>query len=625
MKRFLFTSILILTICFSPSNREEAAQSAVIAIQGAFVIEAGKDAPEIKTVLLRGDRIEAVQAASAPIPAGARTIDATGLTLLPGLFDLHTHLPYATGGGVTGDWAKNLKAYLYCGVTSVVDFGTYAETFEPMRRLIREGVIEGPRLTLAVRITTPGGHGAEGGRGDFFSLEVSTANEARAAVRSVLKYQPDVIKAFSDGWRYGNAPDMTSFNQETLSALVDEAHKNGLEVLTHTVTLEKAKIASRAGVDVIAHGIGDSPADQELMDLMRSKGTHYAPTLAVYEPRSRAILSPLLATVLDPLVLARITPPLTPPSESEPEGRTTPRWQTLQANTALLRKGGIRFGVGTDAGVTGTHHGWSTLRELKLLVAGGLTPREAIEAATANAARALHLDADRGSIAPGKLADLVLVAGEPLNNIADIERIKSVFLGGRELDREKLARDIADNKMTPIPPRKARETLDDFESKDGRSRIDTLWVNTTDAGVAPTKTLYGRVQRAAGNHALSASAQMALKERPYARINIPLSRGAIEPVDARAFRGVRFDVRGEGEYRLLIPTYAVRDNAYFSAPFTAASQWQTVSIPFSKLTREGTRLPAEWTGADLLLLSYEIARPAGAFGWMELDNVRFYK
>src|SRR5262249_23507513 len=162
----------------------------------------------------------------------------------------------------------------------------------------KTGVIPAPRISLAARISTPGGHGAEGGRGDSYSLEVSNAREARAAVRRVLPYHPDVTKAFTDGWRYGAAPGLTSMNEETLTALVDEAHKNGLEVLTHTVTLDRAKIAARAGVDVIAHGVGDKDADDELLKLMRAKGTTYVPTLAVYEPRGRDILTPLLDAVL---------------------------------------------------------------------------------------------------------------------------------------------------------------------------------------------------------------------------------------------------------------------------------------------------------------------------------------
>ncbi len=630
MKRLLLLAAILLCAGMLSADARQPNNANVIAIVGATVIDGTGSQPQPGVVIIRGERIEAV-APKLDIPANVRVINAEGHTLMPGLFDLHTHLPYATGGGVAGDWPKNLKAYLYCGVTSVVDFGTYAETFEPMRRLINSGIVAAPRISLAARITTPGGHGAEGGRGDFFSLEVSTPREARAAVRRVLPYQPDAIKVFTDGWRYGNSPEMTSMNEETLTALVDEARQRGIEVLTHTVTLERAKIAARAGVDVIAHGIGNALVDDEVIGLMKTKGTTYAPTLAVYEPRSRAILTPLLEAALEPTVRSLIQPPLTPATTANiaEQSQPTRRWQTLQSNTAALRKGGVNFGAGTDAGVSGTHHGWATLRELQLLVAGGLTPLEAITAATGNSARAIKVDGERGTIAPGKLADLLLVAGEPHRNIRDIERIKRVFLGGREIDREKLAREIAATTMTPIPAIKARELIDDFESASGRSRLDTLWVNSTDPGVDATKMVYGRVARESsgenGNHALSVTARMSDKERPYARLSVPLSRGAIEPVDARQFRGVRFDVRGDGDYRLFIPTYNARDFAHFHALFKAAPPWQTVTIEFSALKRDAGRMAAKWTGDDLLMLSFEIARAAGAFAWLEIDNVRFYR
>ncbi len=630
MNRLLLIALLAAAI-FSMGRARRGTQTDFFAITGATVVDGTGAEPRRATVVVRGERIESVLPADAKPPAGARVINAEGLTLIPGIFDLHTHLPYASVRGATSDWPKNLKAYLYCGVTSVVDFGTYPETFEPMRRLIKTGVIEAPRISLAARMSTPGGHGAEAGRGDFFSLEVTSPREAVAAVRRVVPYQPDVIKVFTDGWRYGAAPDMTSMNEDTLTALVAEAHKNGLEVLTHTVTLDKAKIAARSGVDVIAHGVGDKDADEELFKLMKEKGTTYAPTLAVYEPRGRDILSTTLATTLGPAALAVVNPPLVPPqnpplkpaagSAENGDAPRVRRWGVLQRNTAALRKAGITFGTGTDAGVTGTHHGWATLRELQLLVAGGLTPLEAITAATGNAARAIKVDAERGTIAPGKLADLVLLAGEPLKNIASIEKVKHIFLGGRELDRDKLARDIAAPGISPIPAVKAREVLDDFESPNGRSSIDTLWVNSSDAGTDASKMIFGRVAREGSNQAFSVTVRMAEKDRPFGRINLPLNRGAIEPADAREFRGVKFDVRGDGDYRLLLPTYST---ATFQAPFKASPQWQTFTIDFASLrTVQGSN--AVWRGDDLLMLSFEIARKAGEFGWLELDNLRFYR
>jgi imidazolonepropionase-like amidohydrolase len=610
----------------SGSGSDRAPNENITAVIGATVIDGTGAEPSKQTVVIRGDRIEAIGPNVEP-PAGGRRIDAEGMTLIPGLFDLHTHLPYSSVSGAGNDWQKNLKAYLYCGVTSVVDFGAYGEMFEPMRRLIRTGAVAAPRISLAVRITTPGGHGAEGGRGEFFSFEVSTAREARAAVRRALAYQPDVIKAFTDGWRYGAAPDMSSMNEETLTALVDEAHKNGLEVLTHTVTLERAKIAARAGVDVIAHGVGDRDADEELFKLMKAKGTTYAPTLAVYEPRGRDILTPLLGAVLAPAARMDLVPPQNSPmrpADGSAENGDPPRlrrWTVLQNNTAAMRKAGIIFGVGTDSGVTGTHHGWATLRELQLLVAGGLTPIEAITAATGVAARAIKVDGDRGTIAPGKIADLVLVEGEPHKDIRDIEKVKRVFLGGAEIDRERLAREIAEPGLTPLPAIKAQELIDDFESANGRSSIDTLWVNSTDSGVDATKMLFGRIGRKGGGHALSVTARMSEKDRAFGRAEIPLSRGAIEPVDAGAFRGVRFDARGDGDYQLIVSAYGAPN---FQAPFKASPQWRTIRIDFPSF-RQPQAQSVPWSGDKLRMLSFEIARPAGTFAWLEIDNLRFYR
>ncbi len=596
----------------------------VIAIVGAIIVDGTGAAPFPATVLIRGERIVAV-GATVPIPAGARLIRAEGHTLIPGIFDLHTHLPYSSVRGATSDWAKNLKAYLYCGVTSVVDFGTYPETFEPMRRLIRTGVVPAPRLHLAARMSTPGGHGAEGGRGDLFTLEVQTPREARAAVQRVLPYKPDVIKVFTDGWRYGTASDMTSMNEETLAAIVEEAHRHGIEVLTHTVTLEKAKIAVRAGVDVLAHGIGNAEADAELIGLMKAKGTTYVSTLAVYEPRGRIELTPLLEIILstdakEAFKAAPVTPPAPPSTANRNSGvlPTQRRWKNLLHNVAALRAEGLRLATGTDAGIVGTHHGWATLREIKLLVQGGLTPLEAITAATGNSAKALHVDSERGFIKEGMLADLVLIEGAPHKTIDDIERVRRVFLSGRELDREKLAQEIAQPGLTPLSAIKAAQKLDDFERADNRSLIDTLWVNAYDAGHDHTKMIWGRTRRGATNHAFSVMSQMSEVERPFARVSLPLSRGAVVPVDASGFRGVQFEARGDGEYNLLIPTYS---GVNFSAKFQADAAWKTVRIDFATLKAQSEK----WTGADLLMLSFEIARKPEEIGWLELDNLQFYK
>ena len=547
-----------------------AAWSGTFAIAGATVVDGTGRPPRVTTVVVEDERIVSVGSAA---PANAHVIRAEGHTLIPGLFDVHTHVPYASGGAQP-DWPAHLKAYLDHGITTVADFGTYAETFEPMRRLWKEGKLIAPRVHYASRIATPGGHGAESGRGDFFTIEVLTGRQARAAVRRLLSYQPDAIKVFTDGWRYSGTPDMTSMEEAALAAIVEEAHAAGIEVLTHTGTLANAKKAARAGGDVIAHGIGDAHADAELIRIMKDKGTFYAPTLAVYEPRA-----------------------------SSPPGWRTRRWSHLMANTKLLRAAGVRFATGTDSGMPGRHHGKAAWREMQLLVQGGLTPLDAIAASTGNSARALGVDAERGTIVEGKLADLVLIEGRPHRRIADIQNVRRVWLGGEEIDRAA--------KPAPFPVTHAHRRLDDFERPDGRTATDSLWVNQTDNGHDRTTMSYTRILRDERDHALMITARMGESDRPFGRMNLPLSRGAVQPVDASVFRGVQFDSRGEGEYRLLLRS---NDSKAYSSGFAAGGKWQKVTIPFDP----------GWDVTALQMLQFEMARGAGETTWLELDNIRFY-
>jgi len=564
-----------------------------IAITGATVFDGTGAEPRRATVLIRDGKITGV-GANLAIPEAARVVQADGLALLPGLFDLHTHITAAGAPAgsrdVRADWLKNVKAYARDGVTGVNEFGTYGETFEPYRKLLAT-LPTPPRILFASRLSTPGGHGAEAGRGPDFSYEVVTPRQARAAVQKALAYRPDVIKVFTDGWRYNAAPDMTSMNEPTLAAICEEAHKHNLPVLTHTVTLARAKIAARAGVDVVAHGVGDAPVDAELIALMKEHRTSYASTLAVYEP-----------------------------GPANPGTARAERWRRLLPNIAAMRDGGVTFVLGTDGGEASTPHGISTLHELELLVLGGLTPTQALIAATRNSAAAMHAT-DRGTIAEGKIADLLLVEGEPWSNISDIRKTRRVWIGGREVDREALKREIDTPGPTPITATKAVKLIDDFE-KPERSSLDTLRLTNTDSGHDHAQLLFAQTVRhggffGTGGHALTLIGQMTDKDNPFARVVIPLNRGAVIPVDASAFHGFRFDSRGEGEYKLVVTTRTET----WTASFPAAPKWKNLRIPFASLTN--TRA-GKWTGDNLLWIAFELSRPAGEKIWLELDNVRFF-
>jgi imidazolonepropionase-like amidohydrolase len=578
-------------------------------IQNATVIDGTGAPPRQVDVLVSNGRIVAV-GNNLPAPNSTR-LDARGKTLIPGLFDLHTHVQSATVSGSGQDWGKNLKAYLLSGVTTVADFGTYGETFSTVRKLTASGAWPAPRLHLASRITTPGGHGLEIGRGEIFTQEVLTAREGRAAVRRALPNRPDVIKVFSDGWRYGTSADLTSMEEGTLRAIVEEAHQANLPVLTHTVTVDKGKLAAAAGVDAIMHGMQDKPFDDDLIAKMKAGKTAYGPTSAVYEPRT-PVLDALLEKVLDTVSLQAFKGR---PAFAQPSALRIRKYEVLKRNTKALFDAGIPIVSGTDAGISGTHHGWATLREIALLQSAGLPPVEAIKAATLNSARVLRVDKERGSIEPGKAADLVLIDGAPHSNISDIQKIHRVWLNGVEQDLPKLAQAVAAPGPTPLPAIPAPALLDDFNRVDGRSRLDTRWINTYEGGPDLSRALFQRIGRAAGNFALAIQAQMSESSKPRVHITLPLRPGGIEPMDLTGWKAIEFEARGDSlAYNLVVSRRGKPDPV--TTPFTPGPGWKKFRIPFSAL---------ECPCADATAITFVISRPAGVRTWLELDNIKLVR
>jgi hypothetical protein len=394
-------------------------------------------------------------------------------------------------------------------------------------------------------------------------------------------------------------------DEETLAALVDEAHKNGLKVFTHTVMVKRGKSAARAGVDVIAHSVQDGPVDQELIELMRTHGTAYAPSLAVYLPE-----------------------------RVDGSGRTGAKPDVLRQreqnfanalhNVKTLHDAGIPVVVGTDAGMTGTPHGVSTLRELELLVDAGLTPAEALLAGTARSARALGV-ADRGTIEVGKRADLLLVKGQPWQRISDIRNTEQVYVAGRQVHGKGTVLP-AGNRALALPAQPVAALVDDFERAGGRTALDTLRVDEADGGNDRTVQVTEVVARETGGNALATQAKLSSKDSAFAAAILPLSRGSVAPVDARAYQGVRFELRGSApELRLEVRALS---NRRFIAPLQAQSQWRTVEVPFSALQGQppyrATAPIAQWKGDDLQQLVFSAGGAPGSKVWFEIDNVTFY-
>jgi imidazolonepropionase-like amidohydrolase len=579
---------------FGIAQAAKTASEDVVAIMGATVFDATGAAPHVANVVVRDGRIAEV-GPDVKAPRGAKVIDAKGEALLPGFFDLHTHW---TGGGVPSTTPQIATAYVSSGVTTVSDFNAAPESFAPRRQWL--STLVAPHVNFAARMSTPGGLGADWA--DTATTKwVNTPEAARAAVRALVPYKPDLIKAFTDGWRYGTAPDNTSMDEWTLTALVDEAHKNDLKVFTHTVSVDRGEVAGRAKVDVITHSLQDRPLDAEAIELIKAGGTSDTPTLAVYEP-------------------VKPGQPARDPDDDPKAKQSFRKFDYALGNAKKLHDAGVTLALGTDAGMPGTPHGVSTLHEMELLVRAGLTPTEALMAGTALSAKVINLLGDRGTIEKGKRADLVLIKGEPWKTIGDVRKTDRVFIDGK-LVFGPGAPPMTANQAKTMPSVSAKPQIDDFERPDGRSSLDTLRTDDPDGGLDRTVEISQVITRGDLGHALSINARMAMKAKPSAGVIIPLTRGSIQPVDARAFKGVRFEVRGDGDYALGVNASVGR----WSAPFAAGAAWKTVEIPFSALKPAGERgAKGDWTASDLTEVEFMGGRKGGETFWLEVDNVAFY-
>jgi imidazolonepropionase-like amidohydrolase len=386
-------------------------------------------------VAVEGERIVAVGRGDAP-PAAARRIDLRGRTVLPGLIDTHVHLCLDGGvspaAQVTSETyamtllraARNARRQVEAGVTTVRDLGARSclDPFGPggiahnLRRAIAEGICPGPRILVAgLAITMTGGHSHWMGR------EADGADGVRKAVRTEIRDGADVIKFMATG---GIATQTSAdrfapqLSVEELAAGVAEARNAGRRTAAHAEGREGILNALRAGVDSIEHG---SYLTDEALDLMRRQGTVYVPTFAV---RERVFKEGRAARV--------------------PEFIQREVERAFESHTQSVRRAhtaGVTVAMGTDAGATIFPHGDSG-HELAAYVRLGMTPMDALLTATRNAADLLDCGDRLGTLEAGKLADLIVVDGDPLADIAVLARPHAVRLvliaGAPVVDRDAL-------------------------------------------------------------------------------------------------------------------------------------------------------------------------------------------
>ena len=392
------------------------------AITGATLIDGTGSAPvSDAVVLIEGSDIVGVGSAeSVQVPDGAELIEAPGMTVMPGLIDTHDHLAsfayeIASRWGITEPRstrhlriASVLRQTLETGYTTVRDAGGLAAGF---RMAVDEGLVPGPRLHVALGFITPTGGmadsvsplGYRAPAGDDSGLPWGVADgpEAmRAKVREMVGAGADVIKTATTGGASSGAglgPRDVLFERDELEALVDEAHKRGKRVMCHALGGEGLRMAIEVGVDSIEHG-SYLDEDPELLPMMAEKGICFTPTFGVYTFHA---------------------------TRGTPHGRERAaalREHHVRSLEMALERG-VTVTAGTDEG--GWEHG-NNAHEISCLVEAGMTPMQAIVAATGDAADCMGIGEEIGRIEAGKRADVILVDGNPLDDVTMLERGEAV-------------------------------------------------------------------------------------------------------------------------------------------------------------------------------------------------------
>ncbi|MGH9432028.1 MAG: CIA30 family protein [Terriglobia bacterium] len=560
------------------------------------------------TVLVKDGKISAV-GKNLSVPKGFHIIDGTGDTLLPGLLDAHVHV-FNKGA---------LRQEMAFGVTTVLDMFTDYHFADQ----IKKEEADGKDLHLAdmrsagTLVTAPHGHGTE------YGLKIPTItspDQAQAFVDARIAEGSDYIKIiYDDGSTYGM--HIPTISKATMAAVVRAAHQRGKIAVAHIGSYQGARDAIDAGVDGLAHLFVDRAPDPGFGKFVAAHHAYVTPTLTVLASicgtKDGATLAadPRISDYLPDSALSSLKAvfPRRPGEHTDFDAAD----QAIQQ----LKAAGVPLLAGTDSGNPGTTYGASLHEELALLVKAGLTPSEALSAATAVPARIYHLN-DRGRIAPGLLADLLLVKGDPSEDVASTRNIVAIWKDGIPFDRASYRADIEKQKTAAAghasPTGSASGLVSDFDDGKASARFGVGWQISTDSimggkSSAQMKVVSGGAQGSAGS--LLVTGEIA-PGAPYPWAGAMFMPGSTPfgPANLSSKKEISFWAKGDGKtYRIMLFT-ANGSPIPGIQNFVAGSDWKLYTFPL-----------VSFVGSDPHRLAGVLfsGGPAPGKFQFQIDDVRF--
>ena len=427
MRKICTIVVAVVLFCLSTHGVAQTSRHVVVHAAHLLDVKSGKLLADQTLVIEVGKIISSGAAAEARVPADAIRIELPNATVLPGLIDAHTHLTMEPKFGyerlaisvpreaLTG--AKNARLTLLAGFTTARNVGARGFTDVALRDAINSGDVPGPRLLVSgPPLSITGGHCDNNMLPSEYHAVSDGAADGIAAVqhkvRENIKYGADLIKVCATGGvlSLGDNPQHSQYTLEEMKAIVADAHRLGRKVAAHAHGAEGIRWAAEAGVDSVEHG---SYIDDAGISAMKEHGTYLVPTLYLGD------------WMIENAGLTHLPPPLLiKAQEVIPAARK---------NIAHAFAGGVKVAFGTDAAVY--PHGLNA-HEFAVMVKLGLTPLQAIQAATVNAADLLGWSGKVGTLEPGAWADIVGVDGDPVKDVTTLERVKFVMKGGEVVKNE---------------------------------------------------------------------------------------------------------------------------------------------------------------------------------------------